>query len=108
MSTVKIICYENNFFFSQLKEASISVNDKDNRRVLLKRITGNSTIEYEIREGSFELTFDEMREFLLKKIENVIINNKTLFISEDPIRQYIYIGDDENNMKQFEAKKLTA
>lgn len=73
---------------------------------ILEINTSVYSIKYRIWSDENVTDIDKIKAFISSQFENVLLNNKTVYLIEEPSRNYIYINTDDEPKKMFSGRRL--
>ena len=68
--------------------------------------TSVSSIKYRIWADDNVKDINNIKSFISSQFEDALLNNKTIFLKEEPSRNYLYFGNDNTSSKMFSGSKL--
>ena len=74
--------------------------------LLLEIFTPNTDLKYLIHSDMRERNINIIETYITTLFDDVLQNNKTVYLEEYLVRSYIYIGDGKELRRQFTAKKM--
>lgn len=103
MSLIKITDDNNKKTTCQLQGYSISPYEEG---LLLEISTPNFSLKYLLHPDRRENNINKMETYITSLFDDALQNNKTVYLEEYLVRNYIFIGDGKELRKQFTGNKI--